>query len=330
MTHGVLAALLIGGLVVTAVAGPRVLRAAAPLLMRVPRLAVGLLLAGTLAWVLSMLAVGPVLAWVLTGPVLLPSGAAQVCEKCLAAANPFGGRTVDAGVPAALLLAAPIAVTVLSLGSLGGQVRRRHRGTLRSARQFRERARRRSVAGYDVLLVEDRHPFALSLPRRHGGIVVSTGAVALLGTDELRAVLAHEDAHLRQRHHLLTALVDGLTTRLRWVPLLGAAADAFGHYLEIAADADARRVSGTPALASALLVLGQHGRPLDADDAAGHDVEGVLHALGPDRIRHLVQPGRGTAGVVATVTGVGCLLALTVLAGIVHVPYVMVVLTGCV
>ena len=43
MTSGLLAAMLIIGLVVSALAGPRVLRSAAPLLMRVPRLAAGLL-----------------------------------------------------------------------------------------------------------------------------------------------------------------------------------------------------------------------------------------------------------------------------------------------
>ena len=335
MTHAVLAVLLIAGLIVSAVVGPRVLRAASPLLARAPRLTVGLIAIGILSWVVSLLAVGPVLAWVLSGPALLPPGATQVCERCVAAANPFGGRTINAGVPSALLLAVPVAIAGLSLTSFVGQLRRRHRGTLQSAGRFRERGRRRTVAGYDVLLVEDVRPFALSLPRRHGGIVVSTGAVNLLDAEELQAVLAHEHAHLRQRHHLITALVDGLTTRLRWVPLLGAATDAFGHYLEIAADDHARRVAGTPALASALLVLGQTTRPEIEESRSGDRptivaAAGVLHALGPDRIRHLVQPGHGTTGLLATVSGVGSLLTMTALAGTVLMPYVTAILTGCV
>lgn len=205
----------------------------------------------------------------------------------------------------------------------------------RARRRFHSAGLRRVVAGYDVLLVTDRHPFALSLPRGHGGIVVSTGAVDLLAADELRAVFAHEQAHVRQHHHLIAALVDALTAHLRWVPLLAAAADALGHYLEIAADDHARREAGTPALASALLVLGEAGRGEDGRSEAGrgadaaYDAGGVLHALGPDRVRHLVQPVRGYAGVAATMVGISSLLALTALAGAVHVPYVMVVLSGC-
>lgn len=328
MSHVLLASLLIIGLFVSAVAGPRVLRAAAPLLMRAPRLGAGLLASGVAAWVLALLAVGPVLAWVFSGPAVLPSGAAQVCQQCLAAANPFGGRTFHTGVPVVLLLVVPLALGALFLAAFARQLRRRHRAMLRSARRFRAGAQQRQVAGYDVLLVADRHPFALSLPRRHGGIVVSTGAVDLLGAEELRAVLAHEQAHIRQQHHLIASVVDALTTRLRWVPLLGAAANALGHYLEIAADEYARREVGTPALASALLVLGEAG--LAEDEDVTRDAQGVLHALGPDRVRHLVQPVRGSAGAFATVAGVGSLLAMTVLAGTVHVPYMLVVLGGCV
>ena len=345
MSHGllslVIAGLLTAGLVVAALAGPRVLRAAAPMLMRAPRLAVGLLASGVISWVLTLLAVGPVLAWVISGPDLLPAGAAQVCQQCLAAANPFGGPTFDTGIPVVLLLVVPALAVVLFFASFAGRVRRRHRATLRSASRFHSAGLRRVVAGYDVLLVTDRHPFALSLPRRHGGIVVSTGAVDLLAADELRAVLAHEQAHVRQHHHLIAALVDALTTHLRWVPLLAAAADALGHYLEIAADDHARSEAGTPALASALLVLGEAGRGEDGRSEAGRseagrgadaacDAGGVLHALGPDRVRHLVQPVRGYAGVAATMVGISSLLALTALAGAVHVPYVMVVLSGCV
>lgn len=317
---------LLTGLVVSASAGPAVLRRAAPLLMRAPRTATGLLAGGVVAWVMTLLAVGPVLAWVLSGPVVLPGRAGQVCEQCLAAANPFDGRTFDTGLPVVVLLALPVAAVGLALISITVEARRRRRSTLRTAAGFRDRGQSRRLHGYDVLLVEDAHPFALSLPRRHGGIVVSTGAVHLLEVRELEAVLAHEHAHVRQRHHLITALVSGLTGRLGWIPVLSAAGDALGHYLEIAADDHARRVAGTPALASALLLLGQAG----GHTPAGTRTEGALHALGPDRIGHLVQPDRGSAGMMAATASVGCLAVLTFLAASVHVPYVLAVLTGCV
>ena len=49
MTHAVLAVLLIAGLIVSAVVGPRVLRAASPLLARAPRLTVVLIAIGILS-----------------------------------------------------------------------------------------------------------------------------------------------------------------------------------------------------------------------------------------------------------------------------------------
>lgn len=176
-----------------------------------------------------------------------------------------------------------------------------------------------------MLLTEDKHAFALTLPRRLGGIVVSQGALDLLSPSELTAVLAHEDAHLRQRHHLISTVVSSLTRRLRWVPLIADAEDALGHYLEIAADAHARRRAGTTSLASALLTLGQHGHPLGNDFV----LDGALHALGPDRVRHLVRPGTGMAGVIATGASVGCLATLVLLGTVVHVPYALAALSGC-
>src|SRR5699024_11932352 len=57
----------------------------APELMRKPRLAIALLAGGVVAWVLAALSIGPLLAWVVTGPDVLPGDAAAVCSQCLAA-----------------------------------------------------------------------------------------------------------------------------------------------------------------------------------------------------------------------------------------------------
>ena len=110
------------------------------------------------------------------------------------------------------------------------------------------------------------------------------------------------------------------------MPLVTAAATAVPHYLEIAADDAARRRIGTTALASALLELGEAtSRPTPVDDTPA-----VLHAVGPDRIRHLVAPTR--AGASAGTAGVSVLLfgAVTAASAIVHLPYLHAILTGCV
>lgn len=330
MTAQVLIFVIVVGLALPALAGPRVLRSAAPTLMRLPRMAIGLLAGSVVAWIVAALSIGPLLAWMVTGPDILPVGAAAVCSQCLAAADPFGIDRVDTMVPVALLLVVPVAVSAFQAALIVRELRRRHQRLRRTADGLRHGSEPRCLFGYPVRVVDDAHPFAMTLPRRHGGIVVSSGALDALSPDELRAVLAHEQAHLRQRHHLITAIVTTVTSRMRWVPLFAAAEGALDHYLEIAADDAARRTVGTTALASALLVLGQQGHP--TRHRAGLDdelLDDALHALGPDRIRHLVEPGRGTAGVAAAVATAFCLTSLALLAAVVNVPYALALATGC-
>ncbi|MEV4103406.1 M56 family metallopeptidase [Nonomuraea sp. NPDC049649] len=320
MTAGALVVLLVAALAVSALAGPRLLRHAAPALTRLPRVAAGLLAGGTLAWVFTALALGPLLAWVVSGPALLPGHAAEVCRRCLAAANPFSGTPLYTAVPALLLLVLPaLAATVLGVAVVR-EIRRRRRATAHTGRRLRDRGEPRTVLGHRVLVIDDPRPFALTLPRRHGGITASTGALRALAPDELAAVLAHEHAHLSQRHHLITTVMASVSRHLSWVPLIAAGQAALGHYLEIAADDAARRRAGTPALARALLTLGEHApAPLD----------GALHMLGPDRIRHLVRPSTGASGVLPALAATAYLTGLVLLAGIVHVPYVVAALQGC-
>lgn len=325
MSVQILVLALFAGLVVPAVVGPRVLRSAAPLLMRAPRVAVGLLTGSVVFWVLAALSIGPLLAWVITGPDLLPANAAAVCSRCLAAADPFGLDRVDTAVPVVLLLVIPVVVSLTHTARVVHEIGRRRARTRRTAARFGAGSVPARLHGYSTRLIDHPHPFALSLPRRHGGVVVSTAAVEVLSDAELEAVLAHEHAHLRQRHHLVAAVVSTLTTGLRWVPLFAAAEAALGHYLEIAADDAARREAGTTALASALLALGQYGHHEEHLDQP----DGVLHALGPDRIRHLVQPTSGTSGLAAAVASAFCLTSLALLAATVHVPYALAVVTGC-
>src|SRR5699024_9096696 len=94
--------------------------------------------------------------------------------------------------------------------------------------------------------------------------------------------------------------------------------------LEIAADDAARRSAGTPALASALLTLGD--KPV-TPALAGSQVN-ALHAAGTDRIRHLVgapQPGGTGPAVVAAVM----MLFLGAAVLLIHLPYLLALARGC-
>ncbi|MEU4361149.1 M56 family metallopeptidase [Promicromonospora sp. NPDC023987] len=257
MTVGALVVLLVTALAASAAAGPWVLRHAAPALVRAPRTAVVLLAGSVLGWLCTALALGPLLAWTMSGPSLLPDGAAETCQRCLDAANPFPTTPLDSAVPVVLLLALPALGTVALGVTITVEALRRRRATARTGQLLRDQARPRTILGHPVLVVDDPRPFAMTLPRRHGGISLSTGALDALAPDELAAVLAHEHAHLRQHHHLITTAMASISRYLRWVPLIAASEAALGHYLEIAADDAARRRAGTPALAGALLALGE-------------------------------------------------------------------------
>ena len=76
-------------LVALALAGPQLVRWSTPVLMRAPRLASALLL-GTLAvWSVAAVVLSAALAGLAQGPQLFAGAAADVCQRCVAAASPF-------------------------------------------------------------------------------------------------------------------------------------------------------------------------------------------------------------------------------------------------
>lgn len=317
--------LLVVVLIVAATAGSHLIRAASPLLMRAPRTAVALLSGSLLLWVSAFAALSLMLAWLVTGPRLLPDPLNDVCERCLAAASPFGApATLNTSVPVALLLLAPAIALVIVIGLAAFLSFRRGRRTRALAEAVRRRATRTQVAGHDVMLLPDERAIAYSLPHSRGGIVISAGLCSTLGEIELTAVLEHESAHIRQRHHLILAALEAVTWPLRWIPLVRSIRDAVPHYLEIASDNRARRCTGTPALASALLKLADSHPALGSASAAA-----ALHAAGPERIRQLVAPATIRSALLPVAAFGTMLAAFAVVTAAVHGPYLYVILTGC-
>jgi len=142
------------------------------------------------------------------------------------------------------------------------------------------------------------------------------------------AVLEHENAHVRQRHHFVVAALEAVARPLRWIPMVAAIRDAVPHYLEIAADDHARRSTSTPALASALLKIGESRPNLGVPSRSGTDAS-VLHAAGPNRIRQLVAPAAVRSALLPVLTTGAMLFTFAAVGAAVHVPYLYVVLTGC-
>jgi Zn-dependent protease with chaperone function len=175
----------------------------------------------------------------------------------------------------------------------------------------------RELAGTGAVVLDDPRPVAYCVAGRPAAIVVSSGALAVLDTPQLAAVLAHERAHLSGRHHVLATITRGLAAALPGVPLFTQGADEVARLAELAADDTAARSVGRPVLAAALLSIAT-GAPVPGTTArhgASPAAKGTLAAAAlavPTRVERLLDPpGRRAA------TAAGLLLALVSVALIV-------------
>lgn len=151
-------------------------------------------------------------------------------------------------------------------------------------------------------ILAGKTPMAYCLPGRvNARVVVSSGTVASLRTDELNAVLEHEHAHVRARHDLV---LEGFTALHRAFPRGPKGDAALRHskvMVELLADDAARQRTGAVPLARALVALA--GRPTPS---------GALGAGSATQIR-LDRLGASTDG------HVGAAIAAYAIAGVVLV-----------
>lgn len=314
--------------VLTGLAAGTLIRRAAPALMRAPRVAVAALIGVLAVWLAGLAAFGPMLAWALAAPTgFLPGNTGEICQRCLTAANPLpSDMSFNSVIPAGILLALPVVLlSAMLIGGLRYRRQQQHqRRQLESA--LRLGARRTRLAGQRVTVIPHTQPTAFAVSDRRWGIVVSTELVRLLNQDEMTAVIAHEAAHVRQRHHLIVGLLQGLLAPLRWVPLVANITAAIPHYLEMAADNAARQCSGTDVVASALLKMGEKGGPA-VEQQVGGSV--ALHAAGIDRVRHLIAPPDVSQGVLPTAAIALTTATVSVSSVLMLLPYWQAILDGC-
>ena len=167
------------------------------------------------------------------------------------------------------------------------------------------RARRGPIPDGDLYVIQSESPTAFAVPGRHPHVVVSTGMLDLLDADEQRAMLAHERAHLRHRHHRLIVATEVAASMLPplWLP-----ARRVRFATERWADQDAAREVGDAnivarAIARAALARSDSFGPELA--LYGSDVAARIDALTRDRHRsHVDTPS----------LAVGMLVAMSVIA----------------
>ena len=242
-------------------AGPRALgRARWP--DGAPRLAIAAWFALTGSAIFSVIAGGLAL---MLPTVRISIDLADLMSSCMIAlraqcADPAGAALTGAG--AVLVIAVPARLTWCTYRALAQAARTRRRHWLRLSLIGKPDSHLGAV------IIGHREPAAYCLPGSGNRIVLTTGAVRALDEIQLRAVLAHERAHLRGRHHLLITLAGALTAAF---PLVSTFRVAVGHVAllaELRADDAASAVAHRLSVVAALLTLGT-GVPAAAALGAG-------------------------------------------------------------
>jgi Zn-dependent protease with chaperone function len=205
-------------------------------------------LAGGLALVGSGLTYG-------LGPLgpTLPAAARAAAPDLLAAAESLGWTHRIALLVAAALAARLIGVLVRAVWHTL-RTRRRHLELLDLvASPAGPGTPWPSLPGARVL--DHPVPVAYCLPglgSRGSRLVLSSGALDTLTPDELAAVVAHERAHLRERHDLVVLPFVAWGACAPWVPGMLRAQQAVATLVEMRADDAARALTGADALTAAL------------------------------------------------------------------------------
>jgi hypothetical protein len=185
-------------------------------------------------------------------------------------------------LPASAGLVPATAVTGLLCAALHRAVR-----VARDLTAAQRTCRRLGPAPTGLVIVEDDHPDAYTLPGLTGRIVVSTAMLRALPADERRALLAHEHSHLQHRHHVYTQLA-GLAAAAN--PLLRPPAAAVRLTVERWADEDAATTTDNRAVVLRALARAGLARAAAAPQPTPADTLGAVHTELGHRARALQGP----------------------------------------
>jgi Zn-dependent protease with chaperone function len=194
----------------------------------------------------------PVLALLLWQAIGLAGGLSMIGALLLAGLAVAPGHPLPAALPAialTLYLLAHLAFTIVQVT----RQRSRHLALLdllTSPHPTRARTR----------VIDEAVPVAYCLPRGVGSVtVLSQGLLDALDADELVAVIAHERAHVEQRHDILLLAFRAWRSALPWFPIAGLAEAEVAALVEMLADDHARREVRDEVLARAILSVGASG-----------------------------------------------------------------------
>lgn len=189
----------------------------------------------------------------------------HACANMLRAdyATPAGASASALGGVVATATVARAAWVVARQLWLGRRATRRHAATLRLIAP-------RISANHSVQVhVESAEPLVYCLAGRRGTVVFTTAALSSLDKAQTAAVLAHELAHLRSRHHIVVTVARGLRRAFPFAPLFRVACIELERLVEVHADDTAAKVHDPGVLATALIQLAAGRSPVGSLGASG-------------------------------------------------------------
>ncbi|GGL59787.1 M56 family metallopeptidase [Planomonospora parontospora] len=242
---------------------------------RAPRLAICVWLAACASAIASMVLAG--VAAAVPGSVV-GHGLAGFFEACAAMLS--GGTALASAEARLALLGSGLIIARFTYCAAAV--------LLRARRERRHHAQMLALLGcHDgelgaVVLTYDE-PAAYCVPGRRGRAVITTGALQSLAPEEVAAVLAHERAHLRGRHHLVLAAAEALVRAFPGLPLFERARAEVARLIELLADDVAARRHPRIHIASALVRLATGQTPAFMLGAGGETaLTRVRRMLGPE------------------------------------------------
>jgi Zn-dependent protease with chaperone function len=227
-------------------------------------------------------------------------------ESCLMVLRHGTARTAWVmEVPAAVLLAG--ALTRLTMSAI--------RTALDDRRRLARHRAMLSVVGrldpiLGVSVLDDPTAVVYCLPGHGGTVVFTSSALERLTDTQRAAVLAHERAHLRGRHHLVLVWGSLLAAAFPRIRLFRDARDNTARLIEMRADDVAARGCGRRSVAEALFALADRGTPSIALGASGiGTVQRVERLLASSDVRQ--QSAAARAGHLAAGVGIYGLIAVS-------------------
>ncbi len=170
-----------------------------------------------------------------------------------------------------------------------------------------------------ALVVDFPAAAAYCLPGLRSAIVISAGTLDLLDSAELAAVIAHERAHLRERHDLVLLPFVALAHGFAWSPVVRKAHRAVALLIEMHADDMARRHRPARELATALLRVGAAGGGLAPSGALA--VDGVTNCDVAARVTRLLRPAPGLPVSMRVLVALAAAVAIVVPVTLLAMPF---------